>query len=41
MVNTRWEAVLNQRDELANQDININSLSDIRFYIYYTDFTPF
>jgi hypothetical protein len=41
MVNTRWEAVLNQRDELVNQDININSLSDIRFYIYYTDFTPF
>ncbi|MBI5544106.1 MAG: hypothetical protein HY901_09475 [Deltaproteobacteria bacterium] len=38
-VNTSWELLLNQRDELANQDIDLNSLTDIRLYVYYTDFT--
>lgn len=38
-VNTRWEFLLNRRDELVNQDINVRSLTDIRFYVYYTDFT--
>lgn len=37
--NSAWELVLNQRDELANQDIDLNSLTDIRVYIYYTDHT--
>ncbi|MCU0673238.1 MAG: hypothetical protein MUE69_10655 [Myxococcota bacterium] len=37
--NSAWELVLNQRDELANQDIDINSLTDIRVYVYYTDHT--
>ena len=40
-VNTHWELVLNQRNELANQDINLQSLTDIRLYVYYTDFTQF
>jgi hypothetical protein len=38
-MNTSWELVLNQRDEAANQDIDLNSLTDVRLYIYYTDFT--
>ena len=38
-VNTHWELVLNQKDELANQDINLQSLTDVRLYVYYTDFT--
>ncbi|MBI5493520.1 MAG: hypothetical protein HY904_00750 [Deltaproteobacteria bacterium] len=39
LVNTAWELVLNQKDEQANQDINLQSLTDIRLYLYYTDFT--
>jgi len=39
LVNTHWQFVLNQRDEAANQDINLNALSDIRLFVYYTDFT--
>lgn len=38
-VNTHWELVINQRDELANQDVNLQSLTDVRLYVYYTDFT--
>ena len=38
-VNTSWELVINQRDELANQDVNLQSLTDIRLYVYYEDFT--
>jgi hypothetical protein len=38
-VNTHWELILNQRDEHANQDINLQSLSDVRLYVYYTDFS--
>jgi hypothetical protein len=38
-VNTSWELVLNQRDEAANQDINLQSLTDVRLYVSYTDFT--
>ncbi|MBI5493515.1 MAG: hypothetical protein HY904_00725 [Deltaproteobacteria bacterium] len=38
-VNTAWELVFNQMDEVANQDVNLSSLTDIRLYIYYTDFT--
>jgi len=37
-VNTRWEFVLNQRDEMANQDIELPTLTDIRLYVYYNDF---
>lgn len=38
-INTAWNLVINQRDESVNQDINIQSLTDIRLYVYYTDFT--
>jgi hypothetical protein len=37
--NTLWELVFNQRDEEVNKDINLSSLTDIRIYLYYTDFT--
>ena len=40
-VNTAWQLVLNQRDELENMDINLHSLTDIRIYLYYTDFMDF
>jgi hypothetical protein len=39
--NTYWELVINQLDELANQDIDLASLTDVRLYIYYTDFTSY
>jgi len=38
-VNTRWELVINPVDEAVNQDINLESLNDVRIYLYYTDFT--
>ena len=41
MVNSQWELVINQRDEQVNQDINLQSLTDIRLYVYYTDFTAY
>ena len=37
--NTAWELIINQRDEVANQDINLQNLTDIKIYVYYTDFT--
>lgn len=37
--NTQWEIVLNQLDENVNKDINLSSLTDVRLYLYYTDFT--
>jgi hypothetical protein len=37
--NTRWELLLNQRDEQANLDVDLGSLTDIRLYLYYQDFT--
>lgn len=37
--NTAWELVLNQRDEPANMDIDLQSLSDLKLYLYYNDFT--
>ncbi|MBM4371760.1 MAG: hypothetical protein FJ098_08905, partial [Deltaproteobacteria bacterium] len=40
-VNTAWELYINQRDEAENQDIDLNSLTDVRLYIYYQDFTAF
>jgi len=41
LVNTGWELVINQRDEQVNQDINLQALTDIKVYLYYTDFTIF
>jgi hypothetical protein len=40
-VNTSWALYLNQRDELENQDIDLMSLTDVRVYMYYDDFTAF
>jgi len=40
-VNTSWDLVINQRDESVNQDIDLQSLTDIRFYVYYSDFTAY
>jgi hypothetical protein len=37
--NTAWELVLNQKDETINKDISLAGLSDLRLYVYYTDFT--
>lgn len=39
LANSHWELLLNQFSERVNQDINLNSLNDIRLYVYYTDFT--
>jgi hypothetical protein len=37
-LNTNWELILNLRDEPANEDIEIDSITDILVDIYYTDF---
>jgi hypothetical protein len=39
LVNTRWELIINRRDEAVNQDIKLGSISDVSLYFYYTDFT--
>lgn len=39
VVNTGWQLVLNRKDEQVNEDIELSSLTDIRLYLYYTDFT--
>jgi hypothetical protein len=39
LVNTRWELLINWNDEWVNKDINPLSLTDVRLYFYYTDFT--
>ena len=39
--NTAWELVINQRDEPVNQDLDLQSINDIRIYVFYTDFTTF
>ncbi len=39
LANTAWSLLLNFRDETDNFDIDQSSLSDIRIYFYYTDFT--
>ncbi|MBN2802958.1 MAG: hypothetical protein JXR91_07675 [Deltaproteobacteria bacterium] len=38
-INTNWEFIFNQKDESVNEDIVVDSLTDIRLYVYYTDFT--
>jgi hypothetical protein len=38
-MNSSWDFVLNQRDESVNEDIDLNSLTDIRVFVYYQDFT--
>lgn len=39
LANTQWVLQFNQSTEKSNQDIDLNSISDIVVYIYYTDFT--
>ena len=39
LLNSDWEILVNKRDETVNEDINLGSLSDIRLYFYYSDFT--
>jgi hypothetical protein len=38
VVNTRWDFILDQRRESVNKDINLGALTDIRLYVYYTEF---
>ena len=38
-INTTWRLVLNQRDDVNNQDIDLNGLADVLIYVYYRDFT--
>jgi hypothetical protein len=38
-VNSLWELGINQRDETVNADINLASLTDVRVYFQYGDFT--
>jgi hypothetical protein len=40
-LNTAWELVINQRDEKVNQDLDLQSLTDVRLYVYYTDFVGY
>ncbi|MCP4502827.1 MAG: hypothetical protein GY822_23045 [Deltaproteobacteria bacterium] len=39
LVNSLWELTLNLRDEAANFDVNPNSITDVRLYMFYEDFT--
>lgn len=39
VANSKWQVVLNMKDEVVNGDINLDSLSDVRIHIYYRDFT--
>jgi hypothetical protein len=41
LVNSAWELVFNQRDEVVNQDIDLSQLNDLRLYVYYQDFTAY
>jgi hypothetical protein len=37
--NSAWELELDLRGELVNRDINLNDVTDIVLYVYYTDFS--
>ncbi|MCA9539892.1 MAG: hypothetical protein KC620_13435, partial [Myxococcales bacterium] len=39
LINTEWQVVFDDQAERVNFDVPIDALDDIRFYIYYTDFT--
>jgi hypothetical protein len=39
LVNTGWQLIINKKDEAVNSDIRLDSLSDVKLYLYYTDFT--
>lgn len=38
-MNTQWRMVIDQRHDRDNQDIDLNQITDIYLYVYYTDFT--
>lgn len=38
-INTAWRLVFDQRNNRENQDIDLEQLTDIVLYVYYTDFT--
>jgi hypothetical protein len=40
VVNGDWKLVLDQRADIDNQDIDLNSITDVKLYIYYTFYTP-
>ena len=35
-LSTHWQLLFNQVDEETNQDIDLNALTDIRLFVYYT-----
>jgi hypothetical protein len=39
LVNSLWELTLNLRDEQVNEDVNVNSITDVRLFFFYEDFT--
>jgi hypothetical protein len=41
LMNSRWELILNLKDEPANQDFTVGDINDIRLYFYYSDFTKY
>ena len=41
LVNDNWEMIINQRDELVNQDIDLNAITDIKLFVFYNDFTVY
>jgi len=41
LLNSRWELVLNFKDEPANSDFTVKDISDVRLYLYYSDFTRY
>lgn len=38
VVNTRWDLVINTKDETANDDLDLSQITDIRILLFYTDF---
>ena len=40
-LDSSWDLVINQRDEKVNQDIDLQSLTDVRLYVYYSDFVSY
>ncbi|MBL8919179.1 MAG: hypothetical protein JNJ54_09990 [Myxococcaceae bacterium] len=41
LVNSQWELILNTRDEPANRDVQLQTLTDVRLLFYYSDFTAY
>ena len=41
LFNSRWDLIINTVDEPANDDLRTEDLTDIRIYIYYSDFTVY